>query len=207
MTSNETLINKVYTIPGVSDHEGVCIKANLKPKLVSVKPRKVFIYSKANWKLLKLKMETFKTSFISNFSGKSVHTLWEDFKTALDRYMIECIPSKIIKGKPSLPWINQDIRRTARRRNKMYCRHKYSRNPIDRNKYLDSRHACRKKIKQSYENYINGIIGADLGDSGSPKSVNSKKLFSFLKHSRRDKSGNLTSSGKWKFSIRHKRKS
>ena len=41
-TSNPTLINKVETIPGISDHEAVFIESSLRPMKVKIPPRKVF---------------------------------------------------------------------------------------------------------------------------------------------------------------------
>ena len=105
-----------------------------------------------------------------------------------------CIPSKTNKGKSSLPWITQDVRRTARWRNKMYRSNIYrqyrlSSKTQDRKRYLDLRHGCRKKIQQSYEKYLSGIIYIDQGAQITPRPVNSKKLFSFLKDSRQDNQG------------------
>lgn len=85
LTSNDTLTNKVHTIPGISDNDGVCIVSSIKPKIV--RPRKVFIYSKATWNLLRHKMESFRNYFMANLSNKSVYALWEEFSSALDRHM------------------------------------------------------------------------------------------------------------------------
>ena len=46
-TTNATLINKVETIPGISDHEAVFIESSLRPMKVKTPPRKVFQYRKA----------------------------------------------------------------------------------------------------------------------------------------------------------------
>ena len=52
-TSNPTLINKVETIPGISDHEAVFIESSLRPMKVKIPPRKVFQYKKADFKGMK----------------------------------------------------------------------------------------------------------------------------------------------------------
>lgn len=56
LTSSNTLIADFLILPGVSDHLAVCGSADLKPRLLKTRPRKVFIYRRANWDLLKSKM-------------------------------------------------------------------------------------------------------------------------------------------------------
>ena len=46
-TTNATLMNKITTIPGISDHEAVFIESSLRPIKVKTPPRKVFQYQKA----------------------------------------------------------------------------------------------------------------------------------------------------------------
>ena len=83
--------------------------------------------------------------------------------------------------------IFHNFRRDIRKRNKMYCKHKHTGNPNDRAKFLTLRHSVRQKIKTAYNNYLEEMIGVNqIGDSPQ---VNSKKLFSFLKHSRQDSQG------------------
>ena len=52
-TSKPTLINKVETIPGISDHEAVFIESSLRHMKVKIPPRKVFQYKKADFKGMK----------------------------------------------------------------------------------------------------------------------------------------------------------
>ena len=48
-TSNQTLINKVEVIPGISDHEAVFIESSLKPLNVKIPARKVYQYRKGDY--------------------------------------------------------------------------------------------------------------------------------------------------------------
>ena len=52
-----------------------------------------------------------------NHFGKTVEELWTDFAKTLNKLSQECIPSRIIRGKSSLPWITQEIKRLIRKRN------------------------------------------------------------------------------------------
>ena len=185
LTTNPTLINKVNCSPGLGDHDVVSAEALLKPTLHKQKPRKVFIFSKADWPTLKAKMKLYQQSFLSNHYGQTVEQLWTDFTTTLDKLVQECIPAKLIRGKSSLPWITQEIKRLIRKRDSLYRKFKRSGDSDMKTKFQTLRQQIKKKIKDSYQAYLENLLGLNDEDS----KCDSKKLFSFLKNSRCDQQG------------------
>ena len=185
LTTNPTLINKVNCSPGLGDHDVVSAEALLKPTLHKQKPRKVFIFSKADWPTLKAKMKLYQQSFLSNHYGQTVEQLWTDFTTTLDKLVHECIPAKLIRGKSSLPWITQEIKRLIRKRDSLYRKFKRSGDSDIKTKFQTLRQQIKKKIKDSYQAYLENLLGLNDEDS----KCDSKKLFSFLKNSRCDQQG------------------
>ena len=185
LTTNPTLINKVNCSPGLGDHDVVSAEALLKPTLHKQKPRKVFIFSKADWPTLKAKMKLYLQSFLSNHYGQTVEQLWTDFTTTLDKLVQECIPAKLIRGKSSLPWITQEIKRLIRKRDSLYRKFKRSGDSDIKTKFQTLRQQIKKKIKDSYQAYLENLLGLNDEDS----KCDSKKLFSFLKNSRCDQQG------------------
>ena len=69
-------------------------------------------------------MADLRDRFINEHFGKSVEDLWNEFKTAIDQFSTQCIPTKLIRGKSSFPWITQEIRRMIRKRDHIYRRFK-----------------------------------------------------------------------------------
>ena len=130
-------------------------------------------------------MKRYQESFLLDSLGKSVWELWNDFTNTLNKLCEECIPSKFIRGKASLPWITQRIKRMIRKRDSLYTKYKKSENEKIRDQFQSLRQKIKKKIKQSYNGYLNDLLGLS-GDSGI---CDKKKLFSFLKNSRRDQEG------------------
>ena len=114
-----------------------------------------------------------------------LHELWTDFTNTLDKLYEECIPSKLIRGKSSLPWITQEIKRLIRKRDRLYTRFKKSRDHDIRTTFQTLRQEIKKKIKDSYQVYLENLLGLTDDDN----TCDSKKLFSFLKNSRRDQQG------------------
>ena len=185
LTTNPTLINKVNCSPGLGDHDVVSAEALLKPTLHKQKPRKVFIFSRADWPTLKAKMKLYKQSFLSNHYGQTVEQHWTDFTTTLDKLVQECIPAKLIRGKSSLPWITQEIKRLIRKRDSLYRKFKRSGDSDIKTKFQTLRQQIKKKIKDSYQAYLENLLGLNDEDS----KCDSKKLFSFLKNSHCDQQG------------------
>ena len=145
----------------------------------------MLLFNKADWPTLKAKLKHFQQSFLANHLSKTVDELWTDFTNTLDKLSEECIPSKLIRGKSSLPWITQEIKRLIRKRDRLYTRFKKSRDHDIRTKFQTLRQEIKKKIKDSYQAYLQNLLGLTDDDN----TCDSKKLFSFLKNSRRDQQG------------------
>ena len=108
--------------------------------------------------------------------------LWNSFTSTLTKHMNECIPSKTIKGKSSLPWITQEIKHLIRKRDKLYSSYKRTQDHDKRKSFLTFRQQIKSKIKASYLVYLECLLG--LRDEESK--CDSKRLFSFLGKSKED---------------------
>ena len=107
LASNTTLIPSITRIPGLSDHDIVCIEAAVKPTQTKQKSKKIHLYYKADWTDFRSKLKDYQTEFLKDNHGKSVEQLWSELTDKLDQLTDQCIPTKVIKGKPSLPWISR----------------------------------------------------------------------------------------------------
>ena len=159
----------------------------LKPAIQKQRPRKVHVhlFSKADWVKLKSHMKDFQSKFLSSHIGNSVEELWMSFTNTLDACVDECIPLKVISGKSSLPWIIQEIKCLIRKRDRLYSSYKVSGDNRKREDFQALRQQIKKKIKRSYQTYLEGLIGLSDND----QTCDRKKLFSFLKRSRQDQQG------------------
>ena len=122
-------------------------------------------------------MKLYQESFLSDHHGKTVEELWTDFTTTLEKLTRECIPSKLIRGKSSLPWITQEIKRLIRKQDSLYAKLKKSGDLDIKTKFQTVRHQLKKKIKDSYQAYLENLLGLNDRDNV----CDSKKLFHSLK--------------------------
>ena len=74
-----------------------------KPASTKKAPRKVHLYRKADWDSLKSYMKDFCNSFVLSYEGKSVETLWLEFKEALNAGIGKFIPTKFVGQKSICP--------------------------------------------------------------------------------------------------------
>ena len=72
LTTNPTLVNEVKVQPGLADHDMVSAESLLKPAVHKQKPRKTYLFRKADWQTLKQKMKRYQESFLLDSLGKSV---------------------------------------------------------------------------------------------------------------------------------------
>ena len=122
----------------------------------------MFLYKKADWEGLEKHMLAFQRSFLSTCEGRSINSLWEDFKTAsgIQQY----VPQRSISSKSSIPWITQDIKCM----DSLYDKYKKYRRPADRHVHLEYKHLVNRKLKEAHNwyMYIEEILG--ITNSAAP---------------------------------------
>ena len=117
----------------------------------------------------------------SDLATTDTQTLWDMFvhrlKQDIDKY------NSIRKAgtRDGFPWINQEIRRLMRKRNKMqlYRRWFRSNRPYDHPKFLEYKHLVRRASESAYKIYLGDILGlnteSDDQNMGDPPKVKNKK--------------------------------
>ena len=126
----------------------------LRPSIQKVKPRTVHHYSKANWDGMKEDMLIFQSTFLSTCDGKSTEQLWQEFRDEVGMIVNRYVPIKTIRGRKTLPWVTQEIRRDMNKRDHMYQVQKSSRKDDDRLLFKKVKYEVDSMIKTSYNNYL-----------------------------------------------------
>ena len=87
--------------------------------------------------------------FINGHFWRSVEDLWNEFTTALDQFSSQCIPTKLTRGKSTLPWITQEIARMIRKRDHIYRSFKKTGDQDRHIQFIQFRKTIIHKIKAS----------------------------------------------------------
>ena len=187
-SNNQSLVNRVEVIPGISDHETVYVESSLRPAKIVTPPRQVKCYCKADFDSLKEELRQSKEDFINMAEISSAEQLWAKLRTLTTELMRKYIPTRLIKGnKLKKPWIDKKVRSLIRRRQKLFQRMRKTRNETDVRKYRECKRILQKSERQSYWSYVNNII--EVGDQDSACQPKQKRFWSYIKSLRKDSSG------------------
>ena len=161
----DLVFNSTINAPGISDHDMVIVDTDTKPFYTKQRPRKCFIFSRAN--LVQLKTNISETSAeiqrLYNL-GKSVHELWNTFKGDLNTGINENIPSKMKKSKQSTPWITRNLKRQMKRKARLFKKAKRTKNWTQYRKFQKE---CKRQLRQAEWTYINTVINEGLQNNNT----------------------------------------
>ena len=105
----------------MSDHDAVVAELEMSVQINRKSPRKVFLYKKANWNNIKNDLLAFKQMFLSsNPICTPISKNWSNFKSAAMDTVERNIPTKILTSRRDLPWINRDLKRAIRKKQRLY---------------------------------------------------------------------------------------
>ena len=179
-TTNPTLIDKVSILPGLSDHDIVVAKASAKPELTKQFPRDIPLYKKDDRDQLKQSMRDLHLELQSDPATTDTHELCDEFAGRLQQGIDSFIPTRKAGTTDGLPWINREIRRLIRKRDKHYKCWSRSGRPVDQTKFLQLKHLVRRLLDRAHEKYLQDILGlsneTDDHAGEAPPKVKTKKL-------------------------------
>ncbi|CAG2240290.1 unnamed protein product [Mytilus edulis] len=181
LTTNPSLIKTSTNAPGISDHDMIITDCDTKPHYQSKRPRKCYIYSKAKWEDLHEELDTLSTkSKDMNQNNATVQELWDTFKYELYVNLDKNIPSKLIRSKTSLPWINHKIRKMFKKKTRLYQQAKRTKNWSN---YRHFQKECKRQVRKAEWEYINNTIMEGL------ENQQSKPFWKYIKSRKQDNIG------------------
>ena len=107
----------------MSDHDVVRFSINTKPSRAPKPPHKVFLFKKTDVETMQADIKSLTHEFFSRQPVLlSVNDIWTFFRDGLQRYISKKVPSKMTKHICDLPWINRQIKRALRKRDRRFKR-------------------------------------------------------------------------------------
>ena len=102
----------------------------------------------------------FQLFFFSNHIETKIEEVWASFTSTINDFTNQCVPSKLIKSEPSMPWITQEINRLIRKHDKLYRGFKKTRDQEIREKLIQLRRQLKSNTKSAYLIYLEDHLGA-----------------------------------------------
>ena len=90
----------------------VVTDSDVKPIYNKQKPRKIYLFSKANWEEIYKACDILSNEIIQTVHVKwKVESIWKKFKAGIQSAMDSYTPSKIFKTKNLVPWFNVKLKK------------------------------------------------------------------------------------------------
>ena len=180
-TTNPTLLRNSKSVPGIADHAMIVTDIDTKPMTVKQPKRKCYLFSKANWE----SMNTACTELSGKIhdmliEGKSVDELWNFFRDHLKNKIDLFIPSRMRGGHLRSPWINRNIKRMLKKKQRLFIQARKTR---QWDNYKNFQRECKRTIRRAEWAHVNTIIEEGL------KQKNSKPFWRYIKSKRQDNVG------------------
>ena len=184
LTNRPTLVNRCCVIPGLGDHEAVCIDTSVKASIAKPVKRKIPLWNKANIGELKADCLSFQEKFLEEFDTKSlVNTMWSSIKENLLSLMSKHVPTKTASSRYNQPWINTNLKRLSRRKKRSYIMQKGKpKNSKEHQRYKALKRKTEKECKNAHDEYMKNVVSPESNN-------NSKKFWSYIKSRKNDNTG------------------
>ena len=122
-TNNPGFICRTNVKAGISDHDFVTVEATIKPKIFKKPKRKIFIYAKAHYSNISKDLNELNCRLTGDvYENSNDDEMWTIFTHTMLKSMDKNIPHKTSSSKSSLPWVNASIKRSIRKKRKLYNR-------------------------------------------------------------------------------------
>ena len=109
-TTYPDLVENVQVSSGMSDHCVVTAEVNVNPRAYKKPPRKVYMFKKMNVTQMKQDALDFKDHYLNHTSDANhIDVNWTTFKTKVSEILSDNVPTKTIKEKWDVPWMNSSI--------------------------------------------------------------------------------------------------
>ena len=103
--NNPSPVKAIDTIPGISDHDGIIlVDLHLKAQ-INKKPRRIPLWSRANWEAIKAESLSFCGNFLKTCSARDASTNWDLFVMLIQEMQTRHIPTKLTSSRFNLPWL------------------------------------------------------------------------------------------------------
>ncbi|CAG2218688.1 SIAE [Mytilus edulis] len=190
---SNTLDLLITTLPGqftdihspdrLSDHDIVMgtLRCTLPRK---IRPERTsYQYSKGNYNQMRDDSRDFTRDkyFNGHQNNRNVEENWIMIKEFILGTTKINVPTKILKGKQSIPWINKNIKTMIKRKNRTHANYKRNNSMRIKRKWQELRRNINKEIELAHNNYVNNLIGDIKQDS--------KPFWKYINNQKADKQG------------------
>ena len=197
LTNQPNLVHRIENLPGLADHDCVYMEFQLNTPRRRQPRRQIPLYNEDCKVPLRAAASKLNEKIIDSYNLDSdVNTVWIEIRDGLLQACADHVPHKTSKSKTSLPWLDYEIKKMMRRRDRVHKRFKKSGCKDSEKEFLVLKRTIQRRSRQLYWRYVEGLVSdnpeADQKTHCTTKNANlNKKLYSFL-NSRKSDGANVS---------------
>jgi len=181
-TNRPSLVKSLKILPGISDHELICVESILTATVSDTIPRKLYLWHKADMQLINDKVTEFCRNFLSVCTiSTPIQNLWNNLKS----FYLECldlVPFKLRSSSTRNPWINAHIKHLSNKKRRLYNKARSSSLNSDWDTYKSFKRYMQRECRKAHNSYFSRLFD-------TTSSHGSKKFWSYIKSQRNEQSG------------------
>ncbi|XP_072164906.1 uncharacterized protein [Diadema setosum] len=182
LVSNPDIFVPLLTAPGLCDHSILLAEADVDHTPQRHTRHKVYLYHKADVTSMKQDIKNFQDPFIQNCEVNSIEDSWQSFENFIQNITDKYIPSKLSSSRYNLPWMNSQLKRLIRRKDRAFHTAKRTDRLANWKRYRSLRSDVRKALRKAEAQYMSNTIFESLRS-------NPKKFWSYIKTKRGNRCG------------------
>ena len=156
---------------GNSDHDIVLLDTSTTVRRPKPPRRKIFLWKRADLQGIKDDL----SDLASSIKGETdVNQAWDSVKCKITQTMDSRVPSKITTSRHTNPWMNTQIKRAIRRKQRAHKKARETNTKRDRDRYKRLQKEVQFQVRKANKTYMQDTVSNESKD-------NSKKFWSFVK--------------------------
>ncbi|XP_063400034.1 uncharacterized protein LOC134684660 [Mytilus trossulus] len=194
-------IERYKTLPpiGNSDHDIVLVDISANVNKPKPPKRKIYLWKKdleSIGKYLESQFDTFKKT---NFDD--INNMWTSIKhIILKDSMEKYVPTKTSLARQSHPWMNTQLRRLSKQKQRAYSKAKLTNSTKDWKQYINIKAELQRESTRAHTKFMQNIVSDELYK-------NPKRFWSYIKSRKQESSGITSLKKRWIPTQRHTHKS
>ena len=182
-TSHPSFKTRCKPLPAVgnSDHDIVMFDTALNPFRSRPPRRKIILWKKADIDGIKSDVKAFVDNFVQK-TQRPIEIMWEEIKKALHAIIEKRVPSKLTASRHTHPWINTEIRRAIRRKQRAHAKARKSKKKKDHDRYKRLQKEVKFMIRIANKSYVESTVNEAY-------ETNNKKFWGFVKSKKQESTG------------------
>ena len=182
LTNRPTLTTRCTCIPGIGDHDIVYVDALLRPKRPKPPRRKIYIWKRADLDQMRTKATSIHGEITRAGAWNNVEEIWKIIKETLLKIMDAHVPSKMSSTRYNQPWVNTEVKRTSRKKKKLYIKARRTGCPLDWDRYQRYKKEAKKTHRTAYKEFMHSLMDPETENA-------TKKFWSYVNSRKCDSSG------------------